>query len=115
MNILVWLTHPDVPCWNFDTTHARRVESELPGCRVRRATTADEFLDGLADCRVAIVWTFREEWLERAPQLEWIVTPAAGRDYFRVVPLATRTVSLLVQPRAGYYITDPSIITIKAK
>jgi phosphoglycerate dehydrogenase-like enzyme len=35
---------------------------------------------------VALVWSFEKDWLMRAQKLEWIFTPAAGRDYFQVDP-----------------------------
>ena len=45
-----------------------------------------EFLAALPRAELAVVWTFRQEWFALAPRLRAVCTPAAGRDYFRVVP-----------------------------
>ena len=62
------------------------MESRLPGTKVTRAASEAEFLEGLAEAEIAVVWKFEEDWLDRASKLEWIVTPAAGRDYFQLTP-----------------------------
>lgn len=86
MKISVYLTHPTIPCWNLSPAQHRRLGELLPGAKVLRATSEAEFLDSLADARIAVVWRFEQDWLARAQMLEWIVTPAAGRDYFHIEP-----------------------------
>ena len=56
------------------------------GADVRRCETEAEFLSLLPEASAVFVWTFRQEWFARAPKLRHLCTPAAGRDYFRVVP-----------------------------
>ena len=56
------------------------------GADVRRCTIEAEFLAHLPEARAVFVWDFRQEWFDRAPKLRHLCTPAAGRDYFRVVP-----------------------------
>ena len=54
---------------------------EVLHCRSER-----EFLDALPRAAAVAVWRFRQEWFALAPRLRAVCTPAAGRDYFRVVP-----------------------------
>ncbi len=86
--IHVFLSHSEVDCWNFSEVHRSRLERELPGERIRVSATVDEFVMGLSDTETAVVWSFRQEWFEPAAKLRRIVTPAAGRDYFKVIPPA---------------------------
>jgi phosphoglycerate dehydrogenase-like enzyme len=51
-----------------------------------RCAGIDELLETLPRAEIALVWRFRQEWFELAGALRWIVTPAAGRDYFQVRP-----------------------------
>jgi phosphoglycerate dehydrogenase-like enzyme len=82
----VFLTHPDVACWRFEERHRRRLEEAEPRLRVGIARTVEEFLASLPSARIALIWRFEESWLAEAPRLEWIVTPAAGRDLFHLGP-----------------------------
>jgi phosphoglycerate dehydrogenase-like enzyme len=83
---LVYLSHAmDV----FQPTEAQvRRFADLcgDGADVRRCTSEEEFLSLLPEARAVFVWDFRQEWFARAPKLRHLCTPAAGRDYFRVVP-----------------------------
>ena len=45
-----------------------------------------DFLAALPRATAVVVWRFRQEWFALAPRLRAVCTPAAGRDYFRVVP-----------------------------
>ena len=38
-------------------------------------------MDRLPEAEIVIVWFFKNDWLEKAVNLELIVTPAAGRDW----------------------------------
>lgn len=84
MQISTWLTHPEIPCFNFSREHADLIERSIKGSRVKICHTREGFIESLATSRIVLVWTFDQEWFQKAPCLEWIVTPAAGRDYFRV-------------------------------
>lgn len=46
----------------------------------------EEFLRELPGSRAAVCWRFKQEWLDLAPGLEVIATPAAGRELIRVEP-----------------------------
>ena len=84
--IIVWLRDPKIECWNFLERHVGKLTVSLPRVRVQNCDDEREFLDALPAARVAIVWHFHQEWLAKALKLEWLVTPAAGRDYFRITP-----------------------------
>jgi len=38
-------------------------------------------VEALPEADLAVAWTFRAEWYERAPRLRWLGTPAAGHDW----------------------------------
>ena len=38
------------------------------------------------------MWYFKPEWEKTSPQLQWIATPAAGRDWIEVEPGSNLTV-----------------------
>lgn len=80
--ILCWLTHPEVACWNLNTRQTRRLAAELPEAAVRRVGTCAAFRRALPEAQVAMIWQFDPTWLAEAPGLTWIATPSAGRDYF---------------------------------
>ncbi len=83
-NILVYMTHPHVQVWNFLPIHKQILEERVPGSRVTICSNSKEFLDRLSDAQMAIVWFFKEEWLEQTPNLEYIATPAAGSDWINL-------------------------------
>ena len=82
--LAVWLTDPVVSCWTLNARQLRRLKAELPQARVVACRSAEAFRRALPQAQVAVVWVFRPEWLALASRLEWIATPAAGRDYFHV-------------------------------
>ena len=79
--ILVYLTHPHVQAWNFLPIHRKLLEDSVPGLNVSICLNLKEFLDRLPEAEIVIVWFFKNDWLEKAINLERIVTPAAGRDW----------------------------------
>lgn len=89
-SISVFLEH-DVPVFAPTAAQVARFR-ELLAARggapvsVRTCRTEADFLAALPETDVAVVWSFRQEWFERAPKLRAVCTPAAGRDYFRVAP-----------------------------
>lgn len=60
---------------------ASRPDIEIVNCH-----TEAEFLANLSDADAVSVWVFKQEWFALAPKLKLLCTPAAGRDYFSVVP-----------------------------
>jgi phosphoglycerate dehydrogenase-like enzyme len=86
MNISVYITDPVVDCWNFKERHRRAILEALSDARVTACSTKEELVSSLREAQIALIWNFRQEWFDAGPGLEWIVTPAAGRDFFKVVP-----------------------------
>ncbi len=86
MILAIHLTDPTVSCWNFSERHLKKLRTALPGATCVKCASTGELLEALPRTDVALVWEFRQEWFERAAALRWIVTPAAGRDYFHVRP-----------------------------
>ncbi len=81
LQVSVYLTHPHVMCWNFKDRHRQRLEQAIPGIKVKTFLNSKEFLASLKDAEAVIVWYFKREWLENAPGLRLISTPAAGDDW----------------------------------
>ena len=90
--ILVYLTHPHVQAWNFLPIHRKLLEDSVPGLNVSICLNLKEFLVRLPETEIVIVWFFKNDWLEKAINLELIVTPAAGRDW---VNLETSKIKVL--------------------
>ena len=91
-NVLVYLTHPHVQAWNFLPSHRKLLEDSVPGLNISICLNLKEFLDRLPEAEIVIVWFFKNDWLEKAINLELIVTPAAGRDW---VNLETSKIKVL--------------------
>ena len=66
----------------FEPSNLRTFEPPV----VLPCRSESDFLAALPRAELAVVWTFRQEWFALAPRLRAVCTPAAGRDYFRVVP-----------------------------
>ena len=84
ITLVVWLTDPAVACWSLNDRQIRRLRRELPNVRVVVCTRAAAFREALPQADVAIARTFDPTWLNLAPKLKWLATPAAGQDYFQV-------------------------------
>lgn len=84
VDLTVWLTDPAVACWNFSARQRNRLATALPRAHISMCRGSASFRRALPRTQAAMVWVFRQEWLPSAPRLEWIATPAAGRDYFQV-------------------------------
>ncbi len=80
----VWLTNANVSCWNFKEGHRRRLQEAFPEANIRVCPNKDAFITALREADIAIAWVFKQDWLARAPRLTRIITPAAGRDFFRL-------------------------------
>ena len=62
--LLVYLTHPYVKCWNFNSSHEKSIRRAFPGLKMSVCRNSKEFLDQLPQAQIAIVWYFKAEWLE---------------------------------------------------
>ena len=82
--ILVYLTHPHVQAWNFLPSHRKLLEDSVPGLNVSICLDSKEFLDRLPEAEVIVAWFFNDDWLEKASNLKFIFTPAAGKDWVKL-------------------------------
>lgn len=84
-SVAVFLESP-VPVFAPTEAQFARLRASLPGRDVRLCRSEAAFLAALPAAETVLVWTFRQAWFPLAPKLRAVCTPAAGRDYFRVVP-----------------------------
>lgn len=82
--LLVYLTHPHVDTWNFKQEHKEILEAEVSGLKVTVCYNSGEFREHLPNAEAVAVWYFKKEWLDNAPKLKLIATPAAGTDWIEV-------------------------------
>ncbi len=75
-------------CWTISEAQIDYFRRKLPSSEILHARTEAEYVSMLPEAEVAICWFFRQDWLASAPELRYIVTPAAGLDYFSVDPPA---------------------------
>jgi phosphoglycerate dehydrogenase-like enzyme len=82
--ILIYLTNSHVEAWNFLPDHGRFLENNVPSLNVSICVNSKEFLKYLPEAEVIVVWFFNTGWLEKAPNLKHIFTPAAGKDWIKL-------------------------------
>ncbi len=79
-NLLVYLKS-DVDSFSVKPRHLERIRAALPDVVVREATGKEDLRASLADADWLLTWQFRAENYAKAPGLEAVFTPAAGRDW----------------------------------
>jgi D-2-hydroxyacid dehydrogenase (NADP+) len=60
------------------------LEREVPGLNVELCFNSRDFINRLPHFEGAVVWFFKEQWMESAFKLKLIATPAAGKDWIEV-------------------------------
>jgi phosphoglycerate dehydrogenase-like enzyme len=70
-----------VDSFSIKPRHLDRIRDTFPGINLVEAANLKDFHDRLPDAVWVMTWVFRLEWYEKAPQLEAVFTPAAGRDW----------------------------------
>ena len=85
-NIAVNIKHEQVESWNFQERHAEQLRARFPEASVTLCGDDAEFEAALPSADMCLVWRFKQEYFEMAPNLRIVSTPAAGRDYFTVTP-----------------------------
>jgi D-2-hydroxyacid dehydrogenase (NADP+) len=83
-NILIYVTHPYVQAWNFLPEHGKLLEKNVPGLNVFICLNTKEFLKRLPEAEMVVVLFFNTDWLEKAPNLKHVFTPAAGKDWIKL-------------------------------
>jgi phosphoglycerate dehydrogenase-like enzyme len=56
----------------------------IPDSSVSIHNDSRSFKANLAKTDIALVWVFKQSWLKLAPNLKWIATPSAGKDWFKI-------------------------------
>ncbi len=85
-NIAINIRHEQVESWNFMERHVEQLRGHFPEASVALCHDDAEFESALPSAELCLVWRFRQEYFEMAPNLKVVSTPAAGRDYFTVTP-----------------------------
>ncbi len=83
--ILVYLRH-ELACFSATQRQIDRFNSLLKDDNAVMAINEEDFLKKLPEATSVIVWTFKQEWFSLAVNLRHLYTPAAGKDYFKVIP-----------------------------
>ncbi len=84
MQISIWLTSKDARCFNFTEKQKIILEENIKNIQISIHNTSESFKNSLKNADIVLVWVFKQEWLQLAPNLKWIATPAAGKDYFKL-------------------------------
>ncbi len=84
MKAAVWLESDFLP--GFQERHWRRLEAEVPEVEFLPCRDQTAFLALLPHVDIAVTWRFRAEWLDSAPRVRLIATPAAGHDWIQALP-----------------------------
>ena len=88
MRIAVWLESSQSDCWTITEAQIDYFRRKMPSAVILHARSKDEFIAMLSQAEMTICWFFHQDWFASAPDLRYIVTPAAGLDYFTVDPPA---------------------------
>jgi phosphoglycerate dehydrogenase-like enzyme len=82
----IYLCHDQISAWSLRPQQAEALKALFPGCTYTLCKSEAEYLADLPQADVTLTWFFRQDWFMLAPRLRCLSTPAAGRDYFQVVP-----------------------------
>ena len=86
MRAAVYLRHETVPLPEADAAFLEKARRRLPGIDWTECRDEGRFLAALPASRIAVVWRIEPGWIDNAPELDWIATPAAGGEFIRVPP-----------------------------
>jgi D-2-hydroxyacid dehydrogenase (NADP+) len=79
MKVVLWLP-TSIRVFEPQPEQLSRWRARYPQHELVVALEEPEFLQQLADAGAALVWRFSAAWYERAPDLRFVATPAAGRE-----------------------------------
>jgi phosphoglycerate dehydrogenase-like enzyme len=84
LHFLIWL-HSDVPSFSFTKNEIKAFFS-----KTRHSYTfvdnRKDFLEHLAQAEVVLCWMFKSDFYAKAPKLQHVFTPAAGKDWIATPP-----------------------------
>lgn len=76
----------NVDAFSLKPRHIEQIRAALPELRITIAAGNSDFMEKLPEADCALVWVFKPEWYEKAPQLKVLFTPAAGHDWVAIDP-----------------------------
>jgi phosphoglycerate dehydrogenase-like enzyme len=79
-DLLIYLKS-DVDSFSIKPRHLGRIRAAFPDIRLMEATGREDFCEKMTRADWIMTWSFRPQWYEKAPRLEAVFTPAAGRDW----------------------------------
>jgi D-2-hydroxyacid dehydrogenase (NADP+) len=79
MTIVIWLEH-EISAFSVQPAQVAALEARFPWHDFQVVETEAAFLQALPEAAGALVWRFSAEWYALAPQLQFVATPAAGRE-----------------------------------
>ena len=86
-NIAVYLAYKGVKGWNVSEQDFEYLKSNLPEYVINLAKNTEDFESLLASADIALSWYYKDEWIDRFPNVKVFGTPAAGGDF---LPRSTR-------------------------
>lgn len=85
ISLLIHL-HNNVDAFSLKQRHIDQIHKILPDVNITVAKGNSDFMERLPEAECALVWVFKAEWYEKAPQLKAVFTPAAGHDWVAMDP-----------------------------
>jgi D-2-hydroxyacid dehydrogenase (NADP+) len=79
MQVLVWLVH-EVRAFQIGGEQLARLRARFPEHEFVPCRTVEELRQRLPEAHAALVWRFDAAWYREGPKLEFVATPAAGRE-----------------------------------
>lgn len=76
----------DVPEFRPNQEQLALLAGRIAPSKLRVASDEAEFFALLPKARAAVVWAFEANWYARAPELEFVFTPSAGRERIEADP-----------------------------
>ena len=80
-NLHVWLKNSEVPAMSYEREDFAPLERAYPSLEIVWHETHQSLKQALAGAELIDTWGIGPRWYERAPALEAVFTPAAGRDW----------------------------------
>ena len=77
----------DVEAFHFYDADFDVLRKAIPGLKVIVHNHESNLFDEKNSVEAILTWNFESVWYEKLPNLKWIITPAAGKDWVQPDPL----------------------------
>ena len=77
----------DVEAFHFYNAEFDVLRETIPGLKVIVHNHESDLFDQKSAVEALLAWNFESAWYERLPNLKWIMTPAAGKDWIQPDPM----------------------------